>query len=288
MVTDAKTQAPLAAAIVTFVGKAVSDVATAEDGSFMSFQFKEGKVRLEVRKEGYNPWTGEVDIKAGKVSKVDVALVPEPPKVGTLVGSVVSTKGNQQVAAKVTLTGPETKDVTVGGDGAFTTELKPGTYNYEVVAPDHFKAQGSVALEAGQKQLLEIKLTHKPKRLLVVVTKRKIRIRKKVHFATGKSEIRPDSTQLLDQVAGVIIEHPEIKKIRIEGHTDNRGSSSYNRKVSQKRAESVVEYLVNKGVNPQRLEAKGYGESRPIRPNFSSRNRRKNRRVEFRILKREK
>jgi outer membrane protein OmpA-like peptidoglycan-associated protein len=287
VVIDSKTKAPLAAAIVTFVGKAVSDVATAEDGSFMSFQFKEGKVRLEVRKEGYHPWTGEVEIKAGKVSKVDVALVPEPPKVGTLVGSVVSAKGNKQIAAKVSLTGPESKEISVGSDGAFNAKLKPGTYKYEANAPEHFKAQGSVALEAGQKQLLEIKLTHRPKRLLVVVTKRKIRIRKKVHFATGKAEIRPDSTQLLSQVAGVIIEHPEIKKIRIEGHTDNRGSSRYNRKLSQKRAESVMEYLINKGVSPDRLQAKGYGESRPIRPNFSARNRRKNRRVEFRILKRE-
>ncbi len=286
-VTDSKTKAPVAAAILTFVGQAVSDIATAEDGSYMSFDFKEGTVRLEVRKEGYEPWTGEVEVKAGEVAVMDIELVQEEPKVGTIIGSVVSSLKNRPVAATIKVEGPEKKTVEAASDGTFQMDVKPGDYRFEAVGDEHFNAQGNVRVAAGQKELLEVTMTHKPRKLLVVVTKKAIQIRRRVHFATGKAEIRPDSTQLLDQVAGVIMENPEIKKLRVEGHTDDRGAASFNLKLSQARAEAVRDYLVEKGVDPERIEAVGYGQTRPLVPNFSARNRRRNRRVEFRILERD-
>ncbi len=286
VVKDAKTGQPVAQAIVTFVGQGVSDVATSEDGRFQSFPLKPGKVTLEVHKQGYEPSSVEVEVQVGKKAQADILLKPEAPKVGEVLGTLLSS-GGDSLAGTVTFEGPEKKEIQVT-DGAFKVTLKPGSYVVKAKAPKHFLRVAQVAVEAGKKVLLELKLTKRPRRMLVVITRRKLRIRKKVHFATGKAEIRPDSKQLLDQVAAVLNEHPEILLVRIEGHTDNRGGYRYNMRLSQKRAEAVRDYLISQGVDPSRLVAKGYGPTRPLVPNISARNRRRNRRVEFRILKRKK
>jgi OOP family OmpA-OmpF porin len=122
---------------------------------------------------------------------------------------------------------------------------------------------------------------------VVIIKKEKIEILQKVHFAYGRARIRPDSYSLLKQVAQVMQGHEEIKKIRVEGHTDSHGSDESNMRLSQRRADSVKAFLVKQGVDPNRLEATGYGESRPIAPNSTDMGREANRRVEFVILERE-
>jgi outer membrane protein OmpA-like peptidoglycan-associated protein len=82
----------------------------------------------------------------------------------------------------------------------------------------------------------------------------------------------------------VINDHAHIQKIRVEGHTDSDGSESYNKKLSQSRADSVRQFLVDAGVDPSRLESVGYGESEPIDTNRTPEGKANNRRVEFTIL----
>ncbi|MBN1653147.1 MAG: OmpA family protein, partial [Deltaproteobacteria bacterium] len=117
-----------------------------------------------------------------------------------------------------------------------------------------------------------------------VITKEQIRILEKVNFATAKAEILESSFPVLDEVAKILKEHPEIKKVNIEGHTDSRGGRNYNIKLSQKRANSVMKYLVDKGIESSRLTAKGFGFDRPIDSNETEEGRAENRRVEFHIL----
>ena len=78
--------------------------------------------------------------------------------------------------------------------------------------------------------------------------------------------------------------HPQIVKIRVEGHTDDRGSDEYNLKLSDDRAASVMKYLTDHGIAERRLESVGYGETRPIKDNESAEGRKANRRVEFTII----
>jgi outer membrane protein OmpA-like peptidoglycan-associated protein len=82
----------------------------------------------------------------------------------------------------------------------------------------------------------------------------------------------------------VLKDHPEVGKVVVEGHTDNVGKAAVNQKLSQGRADSVMKYLVGKGVAPSRLEAKGYGESKPVADNATAKGREANRRVELRIV----
>ncbi|MFN7145345.1 MAG: OmpA family protein, partial [Myxococcota bacterium] len=121
----------------------------------------------------------------------------------------------------------------------------------------------------------------------VVVTKESIKIKEVIFFDTGKASIQSRSFSLLDELATVIAEHPELKKIRVEGHTDAEGAELANLKLSQARAESVAAYLKSKGIDGSRLDAAGFGEMRPIASNDSDEGRAQNRRVEFIIVDRD-
>jgi outer membrane protein OmpA-like peptidoglycan-associated protein len=105
-----------------------------------------------------------------------------------------------------------------------------------------------------------------------------------VFFATNKDKILKKSYPVLNAVADALKAEPEIKKIMIEGHTDNRGKASKNMELSDRRARSVLNYLVNRGIASERLDAQGYGDSKPVASNKTSKGRAANRRVEFHIV----
>ena len=120
-----------------------------------------------------------------------------------------------------------------------------------------------------------------PDKARVTVRNGKMVIFGKIQFASGSDAILPKSEQLVDEMARALKEHPEFKKVEIQGHTDSTGDEFYNLKLGQERAESVKRALVKRGVAQHRLEAKGYGEGNPIAPNITLAGRAKNRRVEF-------
>jgi OOP family OmpA-OmpF porin len=122
---------------------------------------------------------------------------------------------------------------------------------------------------------------------LVVLTAKAIEINEQVHFEYNKANILPDSDTLLTAVAQVLKDHPEIKKISIEGHTDNKGAPAYNATLSQKRADAVMKWLVDHGIEKKRMSAKGFGQTKPIADNKTDEGREKNRRVEFKIVEKD-
>lgn len=119
----------------------------------------------------------------------------------------------------------------------------------------------------------------------VVLTASSIKINDKVQFALNSADLLPASYPLLNEVAKVIKDNPQIAVIQVEGHTDNSGKHDYNMRLSMQRAASVRAYLVNQGIDPNRLVPKGFGPDKPITTNGTEAGREKNRRVEFNILK---
>ncbi|WP_437796324.1 OmpA family protein [Sorangium sp. So ce693] len=119
----------------------------------------------------------------------------------------------------------------------------------------------------------------------VRVTEKHVVILQQVQFDTNKATIKPVSDPLLDEVAEVLKEHPEIELIEIQGHTDNRGTVEHNRVLSQNRANSVMAALVRRGIDSTRLTAQGYGRDQPIDDNATEAGRQRNRRVQFNIIK---
>jgi outer membrane protein OmpA-like peptidoglycan-associated protein len=116
------------------------------------------------------------------------------------------------------------------------------------------------------------------------VTCNAIELEGTVNFATNSDVIESSSHGLLDELADVLTSTPEIHLVEVGGHTDDRGSSRYNRDLSQRRVDAVAEYLVAAGVEPSRLEAIGYGEATPVASNSTDDGLAANRRVEVRIL----
>jgi outer membrane protein OmpA-like peptidoglycan-associated protein len=110
-----------------------------------------------------------------------------------------------------------------------------------------------------------------------------IKITEQVQFKTGSATILPASDALLNDILGILKEHPEITKVHIEGHTDNKGSAAGNKTLSDKRARSVMAWLALKGIDKSRMDAKGFGTERPIESNDTDAGRQANRRVEFHI-----
>lgn len=222
---------------------------------------------------------GEVSVVApvpgGGAFAVEVR-VPAPR--GALAVEVVDGAGKPVPGAKWAAKGPI--DVPLRDPG--TVPVRPGQYHLvgraEGFRPAHAPVtvvkDGSVSLKL---EMLPAKAALKAE---------KIEIKDSVYFETGKTIIKPESFALLDEVADILVEHPELTKIRIEGNTDSRGDAAKNQTLSQGRAESVKAYLAGKGVATGRLEAVGYGESKPLVKEKGAADQAKNRRVDFVVAER--
>jgi outer membrane protein OmpA-like peptidoglycan-associated protein len=101
-----------------------------------------------------------------------------------------------------------------------------------------------------------------------------------INFDTGKSDIKPESLPVIDQIVTLLMDHPDLK-LSIEGHTDNVGDAKSNKVLSEQRAKSVVAAIVSKGINSGRLSAVGWGQEKPVADNRTEDGRAKNRRVEI-------
>jgi outer membrane protein OmpA-like peptidoglycan-associated protein len=122
---------------------------------------------------------------------------------------------------------------------------------------------------------------------LVVIESERLKLLEVVQFATGKATILPASNKLLTQVANVLKAQRRIKRVRVEGHTDNVGQPEKNLKLSQDRANSVKAFLAKQGVEAPRMDAVGFGQEKPIESNSSAKGREANRRVEINITEKD-
>jgi len=105
-----------------------------------------------------------------------------------------------------------------------------------------------------------------------------------LEFATDSAELQSGGRRRLESEVLPVLQHSPEMHVRIDGHTDARGSDVYNQSLSERRSQSVVEFLVARGVSRERLEAKGWGEAKPIAPNDTASNLQRNRRTELTIL----
>ncbi len=117
----------------------------------------------------------------------------------------------------------------------------------------------------------------------VRVTETEVFILEQVQFDTNRATIKKVSDELLDKVAKVLKDHPELTKLEIQGHTDSRGNPKANEILSQQRATAVMQAMIKRKIEAKRLTAKGYGQNVPIASNDTDEGRQQNRRVQFKI-----
>ncbi|TDP77138.1 OmpA family protein [Bradymonas sediminis] len=283
-VTDADTGKPVENAVIRYrkPGEHTAQ-ATNASGTFLSYGFAPGKeIVMSVSHPDYAPaearqmidGNGEVSLKI-KLQSVN--------KSGKISGRIVDQDGKPVANARVKLSGAKNLEVTTDSNGQFNQELPAGSYTVGASAEDYMAGGRDVQVAADKTLQVNITLKPAPKEELVEVSGDQIRIKQKVFFATGKATILERSFDVLDQVASVMLTNPTIKKVAIEGHTDDVGDDAMNLKLSKERAQSVLDYLVKQGVSAERLSAEGFGETQPLVPNSSERTRSLNRRVEFKI-----
>ena len=127
-----------------------------------------------------------------------------------------------------------------------------------------------------------------PEEQLVVIEESRLEVLDKIYFNTNSAQLQRRSHAVLDNVAAVLNAHPEIPMIRVEGYTDSTGPSAYNMRLSRRRAESVIRYLVEQGgVSQERLIPEGFGETRPLVADANTKMKlAQNRRVQFHLAER--
>jgi OOP family OmpA-OmpF porin len=302
----------VAGAVVRYPDHDVSPQVTSAEGRFTSYEFEPGEIVLEVTHPDYESarCSASIPAPAAAAKRGTSHLQPMPaaasgskpstgsgsdefvearcelvgrPKGGGVQGSLTSEKTGMPVPnVTVELTGPETRTVVSDAGGQFTLQgLKAGEYTARIDAPSYLLKSQPFTLTPGSDTTLPIVLIGKPKTAQVTMTAHEVKIRTQIMFKSNSADIDERSTGLLTEIADVLQRNPQATQVQVQGHTDNRGDSAQNLALSQNRAEAVVQWLVNAGVASSRLEAKGFGDARPLVPNLTPGNRSQNRRVQF-------
>jgi outer membrane protein OmpA-like peptidoglycan-associated protein len=284
VVTDFGSKKPLPGAVIRLAGRPATGLVTADNGMFVSYPLQPGPVELEVGREGYAPAKAQAVITAGGEAQIEVALNPLPPKPGIVRGRITDEVG-APIQATVKITGPRASELPVNpSTGGYESSLPPGDYVVRAEADGFLSRERQISVASDTQVVIDLGLRAKPKKSLVELTKDSIKVKGTIHFKKNGASLDPNSMQLLDEVIDLIARNPQIKRLRVEGHTDNTGKPEANLQLSKDRAKSVMDYLLSHGVAASRLESEGYGMTKPLVPNIGARNKAKNRRVEFKIL----
>ncbi|HEY4651084.1 MAG TPA: OmpA family protein [Pontibacter sp.] len=187
--------------------------------------------------------------------------------------------------------GQKIKETTSDAQGKFTFSLDTAsTYSLVSERVGFFTARQRITTAGkipAQDQLTEdvtdIRLT--ATLVLNQIVKEKPIVLENIFYDFDKADIRPDAAVELDKLVEVLQDNPNIS-IELSSHTDSRGSDVYNLDLSQRRAESAVEYIISKGISKGRITAKGYGETRPVVRNAKTEaDHQRNRRTEFKVVR---
>jgi OmpA-OmpF porin, OOP family len=224
---------------------------------------------------------------ASDIVRVKLLEKEKPDPVILVSGNVYNKKTNQPLSASLiyetlpegTIAGNAISNPT---DGSFKIVL-PYDKNYSIraQADKFFAISENLNLDSLIKE--GYKEIHKDLFMVPIEIGQVVRLNN-VFFDFDKWDLRPESHLELNRVVKLMQENPMIV-IEMSAHTDSRGSDEYNLKLSDDRARSVMNYILFKGISPERITSQGYGETKPVAPNDTDENRQLNRRVEFKILK---
>ena len=264
-------------------GKLIStQEANAATGKFLVSLPSGKNYKMKVTAKGYETHEEDFNVPKGeKFKELDVNIkLKRKEQLVSVEGDVTDEKG-KGLKAKIEIINNATGEViartTADKLGKYLAKLKAGK-NYGIV----------VSADGYLFQSLNIDIPpDKDHMKLPPITLKKIEAGKNIvlnniFFDFGKATLSPSSKPELDRVATVLKDNPSMK-IEISGHTDNKGSATFNVKLSEMRAKSVVDYLVTNGISSNRLTYKGYGLLKPIASNETEEGRQQNRRTEFKV-----
>jgi outer membrane protein OmpA-like peptidoglycan-associated protein len=245
-------------------------------GAYTLENVPEGSTDLEFDARNYKPTSVTARILASDTVSQDVSLERDlDSRRGVLSGYVRDGKSGAVVAATVTVRGKSTKVVTADPTtGLYEVEVESGNYNVSVNAPGYLASIEAVEVPEQDAAVKNWELNAVPKKMTL----------SGVFFDSGTATIKRESFTALEMAASFLSENPDLAVV-IEGHTDSTGTMDTNMALSQRRADAVMKFLVvNYGVSPARLTARGLGPQEPIANNETNEGRALNRRIEFRLM----
>ena len=188
--------------------------------------------------------------------------------------------------AQLLLSGPEgVPTLRTGEDGTERLNLRIGSWQAFASRPE--LGVGRATFEVAPDAVAKVvDVTIQKPHAAVTVTGTQVRIEEQIRFDVDQATLRPEALPILDEVATVLLAHPELGRLEIQGHTDDVGALPHNLDLSQRRAEAVRTELIRLGVPQERLVAHGYGTLRPLVAGTDEASRAQNRRVQFVVAKR--
>lgn len=246
---------------------ATADVSTYSSSSEgkAELKMKNGKYLVTISKNGYQ---NKQIIVSGCQDRDEVLLLMERIGENTipLAGVLKGSRGNPIPNATVTLTDEatnETQVITTDNEGKYKYFVKPDA-NYRIsVTKDNFLATSTkISTKDMKKGAAEILVNLDLAELTSPLPEGKIFQLNNVYYNYNDASLRPDARLDLDPLVALLKAYPEVE-IELSSHTDARGKSEYNQSLSQRRAESAVKYLTDKGIASKRIKAIGYGETQP-------------------------
>ena len=263
-------------ATISFPGSAVDPVTADPETGFYKVKVPVGSVSVTVEHEGYITIRETISTASAEDVARDFMMNVSG---GIVSGTVTDGETGEPLAATVSVTdAPEGVEIgmTTGADGVYQLDAPAGTWTVAAEAEGYVTGSKVVVVNSGETTVQDIEL--RPE-----LVEGQVLSFDNIYFDVGSANIKRESYSILDNVVATLEANPDVS-VRIAGHTDSDGSSSYNQTLSEQRAQSVRTYLVNHGIASSRLTTVGYGESRPAVPNDSAANKARNRRIEFEIL----
>ncbi len=274
--------APIEGAVVGVTGRDHSRVVAEADGSFQSVPLPPGVAELFVAAPNFDNATARADVVAGQTANVVITMTPRAPS-AKITGRVVDETG-KPVVATVKLAGPQIAEAKSDEGGTLSVGLQPGQYALRVEADQHLSREMSITVAEGAENPLNIVLRARPGVAGVAFKDGKIALRQPIAFKANRNqataEFAPGATRVIDELIDLLINHPEIRQIRVETHTDNGLPPPKAQELTDQQAQTIAAYISQQGVPKDQIVTQGMGSTKPRVPNLGKAAKLKNRRVE--------
>ncbi len=274
---------PVEGAVVGVTGRAHSRVLAESDGTFRSVPLEAGLVELLVTAPNFENVTARIEVMAGQTANVAITMTPRAPA-AKIAGRVTEDSG-KPVVAVVRLAGPQIAEAKTDDAGNLSLAVQPGQYALRVEADQYLSREMSVEVTGGVDTPLNVTMHSRPAVPGVAFKDGKITLRQPISFkAKGNkltAEFASGATRVLDELVDLLINHPEIRQIRIETHTDNSLPPAKAQELTNQQAQTIADYLSKQGVPKDQVTVEGMGSTKPRAPNLGKAGKVKNRRVEI-------
>ncbi len=305
-VVDEESSQPIARATVQFDGQDFTGLVTKANGSFDSGNVKPGEYKLLLTADGYKDGTCSVKVEQepAESKAEDKTASSEPrntevkcslkaaPALGTLFGNLADADTDApvpQATIKVRDDRERSLELQSNEVGDFRIENVPaGQVKMAISAAGYLPAAINMEIKKKVEQHASLVLHKLPKKPNVTVAPKELKLATPIRFDGTTAELARESTAIVQEVAATLNQHPELSSVEIQVYTDEEGSPTYNKRLSEQRAGTLRSALTALGVDSSRLTTNAFGNEKPKVPNATTdADRAKNRRVQLVILKHE-